>query len=167
MDLFCPKCRRRTPYISAFYSTGALTQAFELHDGTLAAALAWHLAQRDIDFDDGIKLPKAELDFVLKGSAGNVLIECKMNHLLDHDKLRATLYQNRNQLRDHLLLAKAQAMAMSHVACVVNLTREQLAPLSRTMEPETDAEFVRAGGQLLSYEDFPSWLMQTFPDSRR
>jgi len=58
-------------------------------------------------------------------------------------------------------------MSMSHVACVVNLTREQLAPLSRTMEPETDAEFVRTGGQLLSYEDFPSWLMQTFPDSRR
>ena len=167
MDLFCPKCRRRAPYISAFYSTGALTQAFELHDGTLAAALAWHLAQRDIDFDDGIKLPKAELDLVLKGSAGNVLIECKMNHLLDHDKLRATLHQNRNQLRDHLLVAKAQAMALSHMACVVNLTREQLAPLSRTMEPETDAEFVRAGGQLLSYEDFPSWLMRTFPDSRR
>ena len=133
----------------------------------LAAGLGWHLTRCKVAFDAGVKLPETELDFVLRSEAGNCLIECKMNHLLDHDKLRATLYQNRNQLRDHLLLAKAQAMSMSHVACVVNLTREQLAPLSRTMEPETDAEFVRAGGQLLSYEDFPSWLMQTFPDSRR
>jgi hypothetical protein len=162
-QLFCCKCGRKVPYMAAFYSTGALTQAFELHDGVLAAALAWHLTQRDIHFDDGVKLPNAELDFVLKGGVGDCLIECKMNHLLGQgDALRNTMYENRRQLRDHLLIAKAQGMTVSHAACIVNLTRQQLAPLLGTMEPETDAEFARVRSQVLSYEDTAHWLRQTF-----
>jgi len=160
--LFCCKCGREVPYMAAFYSTGALTQAFELQDGVLAAALAWHLTQRDIHFDDGVKLPNAEVDFVLKSSAGDCLIECKMNHLLGQDDaLRSTLYENRRQLRDHLLIAKAQGMTVGHAACIVNLTRQQLSPLLGAMEPEADAEFLRVRGQLLSYEDAPSWLNRT------
>jgi hypothetical protein len=92
-----------------------------------------------------------------------------MNHLLgQHDALRSTLYENRRQLLDHLLIAKAQGMTVSHGVCVVNFTRQQLAPLLGAMEPETDAEFLRTRSQLLSYEDAPSWLNQTFgsPSSR-
>src|SRR5579883_1341180 len=92
--LFCCKCGREVPYIAGFYSTGVLTQALELHDGMLAAALAWHLTQLGIAFDDGVKLPDAELDFVLKGNAGDSLMECKMNHLLCSDEtIRSTLYK--------------------------------------------------------------------------
>jgi len=162
IDLFCPKCGRRVPYVAAFYSTGALAQAFELHDGVLAAALAWHLTRQDIFFDDGGKLPNAELDFMVKSSAGNGLIECKMNHLLDQDNLRSTLYENRGQLRDHILIANGQSMAIRHAACVVNLTHDQLAPLLQAMAPETEAEFVCVRGQIMSYEDAPTWLEQTF-----
>jgi len=114
MDLFCPKCGRRMFYIAAFHSTRALTEALELHDGVLAAALAWHLTQRDIDFDDGVKLPEAELDFVIKDAAGNHLVECKMNHLLGQEGgLLSTMYKNRNQLRDHVIVAKNQGMAFN------------------------------------------------------
>ena len=59
-------------YIAAFHSNGALTQAFELHDGVLAGALAWHLTVHDIHFDDGVKPPDAELDFVVKDGAAQV-----------------------------------------------------------------------------------------------
>jgi len=162
MDLFCPKCGRRMFYTAAFYSTGALTQALELHDGVLAAALAWHLTQRDIDFDDSVKLPDAELDFVLRSSEGDAIIECKMNHLLgDDDSLLNTLYKNRNQLRDHVLIAKNQGMAFHSAACIVNLTRRQLTPLLKRMNAEPDADFVRVRGQILSFEDAPAWLAQT------
>ncbi|MEO8339023.1 MAG: hypothetical protein ABI604_04800 [Nitrospirota bacterium] len=148
--------------MAAFYSTGVLTQALELHDGVLAAALAWHLTQRGIVFDDGVKLPNAELDFVLKGSAGDCLMECKMNHLLcPDDTIRSTLYKSRNQLRDHLQIAKIHGMTLRHAACVVNLTRQQLVPLIRTMEPEVDTEFARVRGQLLSYEGVATWLNST------
>lgn len=100
---------------------------------------------------------------MLKASEGDCLIECKMNHLLGQDgALRSTLYENRRQLRDHLLIAKAQGLTVSHAACIVNLTRQQLAPLLAAMEAETDAEFLRVRGQLLSYEDAPSWLNRTF-----
>jgi hypothetical protein len=161
-QLFCCKCGRSVPCLAAFYSTGALTQAFELHDGVLAAALAWHLTQRGIPFDDGVKLPNAELDFVLKTSVDNCLIECKMNHLLgQEDALLRTLYKNRDQLRDHLLIAKGQGMALSRAACIVNLTRQQLAPVLRAMEPETDPEFARVRSDILSYEDAPAWVMQS------
>jgi len=161
MDLFCPKCGRRAFYIAAFHSTGGLTQAFELQDGALAAALAWHLTQCDIDFDDGVKLPDAELDFVVKDDAGDRLIECKMNHLLgQEDALLSTLYKNRNQLRDHVLIAKNQGIAFNCAACIVNLTRQQLVPLLKRMEPEPDADFVRVCGQILSFEDAPQWLKQ-------
>ena len=160
--LFCCKCGREVPYMAAFYSTGPLAQALEHHDGVLAAALAWHLTQRQIAFDDGVKLPDAELDFVLKGEAGDCLIECKMNHMLgENDSIRGTLYQSRNQLRDHLHIATRQGMTISHAACVVNLTRQQLVPLIGTMEPEADAEFARAGAQILSYEDVATWLNGT------
>jgi hypothetical protein len=161
MDLFCPKCGRRMFYIAAFHSAGALTQALELKDGVLAAALAWHLKQRDIDFDDGMKRPDSELDFVIRDGAGNHLIECKMNHLLgQEDALLGTLYKNRNQLRDHVLIAKNQGMAFSHAACVVNLTRQQLTPLLQKMEPDPDADFACVRGQILSFEDAPGWLAQ-------
>lgn len=160
--LFCCKCGRMVPYMAAFYSTGPLTQALELHDGVLAAALAWHLTWREIAFDDGVKLPDAELDFVLKGKAGDCLMECKMNHLLrPNDTIRGTLYQSRNQLRDHLLVAKGQGMTISRAACVVNLSRQQLVPLVKTMEPEADAEFASVRGQILSYEDVAIWLNST------
>jgi hypothetical protein len=160
--LFCCKCGREVPYMAAFYSTGVLTQALELHDGMLAAALAWHLTQQGIAFDDGVKLPHAELDFVLKGNAGDCLMECKMNHLLGpDDTMRSTLYKSRNQLRDHLQIAKGQGMTISHAACIVNLTRQQLVPVIKTMEPEADTEFARVRGQVLSYEDMAAWLNST------
>jgi len=160
--LFCCKCGREVHYMAAFYSTGVLTQALELHDGVLAAALAWHLTQRGIVFDDGVKMPNAELDFVLKGNAGDCLMECKMNHLLcPDDTIRSTLYKSRNQLRDHLQIAKLHGMTMHHAACVVNLTLQQLDSFLKTMEPETDPEFARAEGQILSYEDAPMWLERT------
>jgi hypothetical protein len=161
--LFCCKCGREVPYMAAFYSTGVLTQALELHDGLLAGALAWHLTQRAIVFDDGVKLPNAELDFVLKGNAGDCLIECKMNHLLcPDDAIRSTLYKSRNQLRDHLQIVRLHGMTMRHAACVVNLTRQQLDPFLETMEPETDPEFASAQGQILSYEEAPMWLERTW-----
>ena len=160
--LFCCKCGREVPYMAAFYSTGAFTQALELHDGMLAAALAWHLTQRAIAFDDSVKLPNAELDFVLKGNAGECLVECKMNHVLcPDDTIRGTLYKSRNQLRDHLQIAKAHGMTICHAACVVNLTRQQLDPFLKTMETERDPEFVRVQGQILSYEDVANWLNAT------
>lgn len=157
--LFCCKCGRMVPYVAAFYSAGPLTQALEHHDGLLASALAWHLTQREIAFDDSVKLPDTELDFVLKGRDGRCLMECKMNHLLGPDEaIRSTLYKNRNQLRDHLQIARRQGLAMTHAACVVNVTRSQLDPLLKTMQPETDPEFVGAQGGILSYEDVPAWL---------
>lgn len=160
--LFCCKCGREVPYMVAFYPTGALTQALELHDGMLAAALAWHLTQRKIAFDHSVKLPGTEMDFVLKGNAGDCLLECKMNHLLGPDEaIRSTLYRSRNQLRDHLQIAKGQGMPMTHAACIVNLTRQQLAPVLKTMEPEANAEFARVRGQILSYEDVATWLNAT------
>jgi hypothetical protein len=108
------------------------------------------------------KLLDAELDFVLKTNAGDCLMECKMNHLLgSDDTIRGTLYKSRNQLRDHLLVAKGQGMKVSYAACVVNLTRQQLVPLIKAMEPEGDAEFARLGGQILSYEDVATWLNST------
>jgi hypothetical protein len=128
----------------------------------LAAALAWNLTQREIAFNDSVKLPNAELDFVLKGKAGDCLMECKMNHLLGpNDAIRGTLYQSRNQLCDHLLIAKGHGMVMSHAACIVNLSRQQLTPLPKTMQPEADAEFARVRGQILSYEDVATWLNTT------
>jgi hypothetical protein len=161
-QLFCCKCGREVPYIAAFYSTGVLTQALELHDGMLAAALAWHLTQLGIAFDDGVKLPDVELDFVLKGNAGDSLMECKMNHVLCPDEtIRSTLYKSRNQLRDHLQIAKRHGMTIRHAACVVNLTRQQLVPIMKTMEPEVDTEFARVRGQILSYEDVAIWLNST------
>jgi hypothetical protein len=157
--LFCCKCRRMVPYMAAFYSTGPLTQALELHDGVLAAALAWHLTKEEIAFDHSVKLPDTELDFVLTGNAGNCLIECKMNHLLGADSaIRTTLHTSRNQLRDHLHMAKEQGMTLSQAACIVNLTRQQLDPFIKIMELETDAEFARVGGQILSYEDAAAWI---------
>jgi hypothetical protein len=161
-DLFCCKCRRKVPYMAAFYSTGAFDQALELHDGMLAAALGWHLTRCGVAFEPGVKLPETELDFVLRSDAGNCLIECKMNHLLGQDDaLRRTLYKNREQLRDHLRIAKGQGMELRHAACVVNLTRDHLSSLLVTMPPETDLEFARVQGQILSYEDVATWLRHT------
>ena len=166
-DLFCCKCRRRVPYMAAFYSTGPFDQALELQDGMLAAALGWHLTRSGAAFESGVKLPETELDFVLKSAAGNCLIECKMNHLLgSDDALRRTLYKNRDQLRDHVRIAKGQGMEFSHAVCVVNLTRQHLASLLAAMEPETDAEFVRVRGRILSYEDAATWLRDRLAETR-
>jgi len=114
-----------------------------------------------------VKLPETELDFVLKSAAGNCLIECKMNHLLgSDDALRRTLYKNRDQLRDHVRIAKGQGMEFSHAVCVVNLTRQHLASLLAAREPETDAEFVRVRGRILSYEDAAIWLRDRLAETR-
>jgi hypothetical protein len=161
VELFCCKCRRRVPYMAAFYSTGAFDQALELHDGMLAAALGWHLTRCGVHFEAGMKLPDTELDFVVKSEAGNCLIECKMNHLLGPDDvLCRTLFKNRDQLRDHLRIANGQGMEFRHAACVVNLTRDHLHSLLATMSPDSDREFARVRGQILSYEDVAMWLRQ-------
>jgi hypothetical protein len=82
-----------------------------------------------------------------------------MNHLLGKDDaLRKKLYDDRDQLRDHLRIAKGHGITLSHAACVVNLTRQHLASLSATMQPEADQEFSRVRGRILSYEDAAAWL---------
>jgi hypothetical protein len=158
-DLFCWRCRRRVPFMAAFHSTGALDQALDLKDGVLAAALGWHLTMCGTSFEAGVELGKTELDFVVRTATGDGLIECKMNHLLGKDDaLRKKLYDDRDQLRDHLRIAKGHGITLSHAACVVNLTRQHLASLSATMQPEADQEFSRVRGRILSYEDAAAWL---------
>jgi hypothetical protein len=156
---FCPSCGRVAQAVSAFTPVGLLRDATELTDGMLGAAVGWFLRARKIRFKPALQFGGTECDFLLPGGIdGATLLECKMHHISSPSgNIRARLLDSRNQLRDHIKIARTLGVKLSRAACIVNLSTAQLKQTLKDLRPETDNEYVRVGARLLSYEHFSSW----------
>jgi hypothetical protein len=87
------------------------------------------------------------------------MVECKMNNVLDKQNLTGKLYENRNQLRDHIVAAVVRdGVKVCAAACIVNIAARDLKRLVDTMSQESEALFTAAGAMLLSYEEARDWL---------
>ena len=57
-----------------------------------------------------------------------------MNHVLDKQNLAGKLYENRNQLRDHIVAAVRDGVKVCAAASMVNITTRDLKKLVSTMK---------------------------------
>ena len=101
-----------------------------------------------------------EIDFVIPVRDGVVMVECKMNHVLDKHDLSRKLYENRNQLRDHIVAAVDDGVKICAAVCIVNITARDLKAFVSTMNSESEPVFTAAGAVILSYEDARDWLTE-------
>lgn len=156
--VYCPRCRAPVHAVTTFAPIPPLRQALELQDGALGAAIGWWLVAHGIEFTASQALAGYEIDFVIPVQDGAVMVECKMNHLLAKDGLTGKLYENRGQLRDHLIAARREGVKVRAAACIVNLPANELKALVDTLNPESALAFREAAGLLLSYEEAGDWL---------
>ena len=158
---YCPACGRVAFAMGVFRPLPPLIDAIQFPDGLLGAAIGWHFKMNGVRFDHGVDVGGEECDFITRGSRRTVLFECKMNFVLSaEDSMRATLLENRKQLVRHINLAKAIGVKLTAAACVLNLRRDQLRGLAPGLKPESDPEYNRLGGMLVSYEDFPKCVQK-------
>ena len=156
--VYCPRCRGPVHAVTTFAPIPPLRQALELQDGALGAAIGWWLVTHGIEFTASKDVAGYEIDFVIPVQDGIVMVECKMNHLLAKDRLMGKLYENRGQLRDHLIATRRDGVKARAAGCIVNLSAHELKGLVDTMAPESEPAFREAGGVLLSYEEAGDWL---------
>ena len=158
---FCPSCGRIAQAISTYAPSGLLREAMELTDGLLGAAIGWSLFSRKLAPNPALTLGGTECDFIFPSGSNQeaTLLECKMHHVLSPlENIRKKLLESRNQLRNHIVIARDHGMRLKRAACVVNLSAAQLESAMKGVPRERDEEFSRVGARVISYEHLLRWL---------
>jgi hypothetical protein len=158
--VYCPRCRRPAYAATTFIPIPPLQQALELQDGVLGASIAWWLATHNVQFTPCKDVAGYEIDFVIPVGDDVVMVECKMNHVLDKHDLSRKLYENRNQLRDHVVAAVRDGVKICAAVCIVNITARELKTFISTMNSESEPVFTAVGAVILSYEEARAWLTE-------
>jgi len=154
----CPRCGRPAFAATEFAPIPPLQMTLELHDGVLGAAVARWLDAHHVQFAAGKDVGGYEIDFVIPVSDGIVVVECKMNHVLDGQDLSRKLNEGRSQLRKHVAAATNDGLKVCSAACVVNIPAPELRRLVGTARREPEDAFNATGATLLSYDEVGKWL---------
>jgi hypothetical protein len=161
---YCPSCGGIAYGLSAFAPTSCLREAMELQDGVLDVAIGWFLRKRGIRFEHQRLISGTELDFLVSSPNGQVLVECKMHHVLSPQaQISRQILADRTQLREHIHAAGAGGIGLARACCVVNLSSAQLQRIIRQTPRERDAEYERLQAVVISYEEFADWLNEKRP----
>jgi len=163
----CPLCGRVAQAMCTFAPAGYLREAMKLKDGMLGVAVGWFLRKHGFQFKHGLTIGGTELDFIVSGRRGCLLIECKMHHILKPEEhIRSQILASRTQLRTHIHVAQREGLQPKGAACVVNLGSHPLQKTLRRLKAETDLAYQELRAEVISYEDFADWFQRASAATR-
>ena len=117
----CPKCGKREDFMSVYRIHDDIAKVFDSRDGMLARAVQWLLEDRKIKYQSNVFFGDNEVEFVLGGKEGCILLECKMHKTgKDEDAIRNAIRSGISQVSKTVQRARQEGWKVAKAWLVTN-----------------------------------------------